>query len=178
MNVYYFTEKISLGDILFAIDLNGVIKELWLGKQVAIHKMPVQDDVINSENVPLKTLHSKEKLIAQLTAYEEGQIFAFDLNFAPAGTLFQQEVWEMLLKIPYGSCRTYGDIANDIAKKRGLTKFSAQAVGQAIGKNPLSILIPCHRVIGKSGDLIGYSGGIDIKKGLLEIEKKGVCRRG
>lgn len=86
------------------------------------------------------------------------------------GTEFQKEVWEILLAIPYGTTRTYGDIAAQIAKKRNLSRMSAQAVGQAVGHNPISIIVPCHRVVGSNGNLTGYAGGIDKKVKLLELE--------
>lgn len=86
------------------------------------------------------------------------------------GTPFQKIVWKILLKIPYGSTATYGEIASEIARRLGKSKMSAQAVGQAVGQNPIPIIIPCHRVIGTNGNLTGYRGGIDIKIKLLEIE--------
>ena len=79
-------------------------------------------------------------------------------------------VWNELCKIPYGKTITYGELANRIAKFRGLEKMSAQAVGTAIGHNPISIIIPCHRVVGKNGQLTGYAGGIDVKAKLLKLE--------
>ena len=86
------------------------------------------------------------------------------------GTDFQREVWEILLTIPYGTTTTYGEIAAQIAKKRKLRRMSAQAVGQAVGHNPISILVPCHRVVGWNGNLTGYAGGIDKKIRLLSLE--------
>ncbi len=88
------------------------------------------------------------------------------------GTQFQHSVWERLRKIPYGATVTYGELAAEIASKRGIKRMSAQAVGGAVGKNPISIIIPCHRVIGANGSLTGYNGGIEIKEKLLEIERK------
>ncbi|AFV03622.1 Methylated-DNA--protein-cysteine methyltransferase [Dehalobacter sp. DCA] len=93
-----------------------------------------------------------------------------DLCLAPVGTDFQKTVWEILLQIPYGKVITYGEIAQRIALVRGLTTMSAQAVGSAVGHNPISILIPCHRVIGGNGKLTGYAGGLDKKKALLRLE--------
>lgn len=87
------------------------------------------------------------------------------------GTDFQKEVWEILCTIPYGKTITYGEIARIIAKKRGVTRISAQAVGGAVGHNKISIIVPCHRVIGANGQLTGYAGGIDRKRGLLKLEK-------
>ena len=81
-------------------------------------------------------------------------------------------MWELILNVPFGETITYGEIANIIAKERGIIKMSAQAVGNALNKNPIYIIIPCHRVIGKGGNLVGYGGGIDNKKILLELERK------
>ena len=89
----------------------------------------------------------------------------------PIGSAFRQSVWEILLKIPYGQTITYGDIARQLAAKRGLANMSAQAVGGAVGHNEISIIIPCHRVVGSSGSLTGYAGGIDKKVKLLELER-------
>lgn len=86
------------------------------------------------------------------------------------GTEFQLDVWSILKDIPYGQTRTYGVIAKIIGEKRG-KKMSSQAVGQAIGKNPISIIVPCHRVIGSNQKLVGYNGGVDKKEFLLNLEK-------
>lgn len=86
------------------------------------------------------------------------------------GTDFQQEVWAILLTIPYGQTCTYGDIAKLIAEKRGIARMSAQAVGGAVGHNPISIIVPCHRVLGSDGSLTGYAGGIERKIALLSLE--------
>ncbi len=89
------------------------------------------------------------------------------------GTSFQKEVWKLLLEIPYGKTVTYGDLARKMAVKRNKDKMSSQAIGQAVSKNPISIIVPCHRVIGTNGNLVGYAGGIDKKKSLLELEMHG-----
>ena len=87
------------------------------------------------------------------------------------GTPFQLSVWEILKKIPYGKTTTYGEIAKEIAAQRGLPRMSAQAVGGAVGHNKISILIPCHRVVGAGGNLTGYAGGLGRKEKLLALEK-------
>ena len=87
------------------------------------------------------------------------------------GTAFQQLVWELLLKIPYGKTVTYRELARSIDAIKGSGRMSSLAVGGAVGKNPVSILIPCHRVVGTKGSLTGYAGGIDKKVRLLELEK-------
>lgn len=95
-------------------------------------------------------------------------------DFMPAvhleGTPFRLQVWELLKKIPYGQTMTYGQIAEEIKEKRGLASMSAQAVGGAVGHNPISIIIPCHRVVGTDGSLTGYAGGIEKKSLLLTLE--------
>lgn len=92
-----------------------------------------------------------------------------DLPLAPRGNAFRQRVWEILRTVPKGQTRTYGGIAKQIAQKTG-GKMSAQAVGNAVGHNPISIIIPCHRVVGANGNLTGYAGGLDIKIKLLTLE--------
>ena len=86
------------------------------------------------------------------------------------GTDFQKDVWDILCAIPYGQTMTYGAIADQLAKKRGLSRMSAQAVGGAVGHNNLSIIVPCHRVVGSDGSLTGYAGGIERKTFLLNLE--------
>ncbi|XKM12527.1 methylated-DNA--[protein]-cysteine S-methyltransferase [Orbaceae bacterium ac157xtp] len=92
------------------------------------------------------------------------------LNLAPIGGEFRQLVWQELCEIPYGEVTTYGNIAKTVAKKMGKTSMSAQAVGGAVGRNPISIIIPCHRVVGSNRSLTGYAGGLDKKIELLTIE--------
>ena len=105
-----------------------------------------------------------------LDCYFEKQVPSFLPKIKLEGTPFQKEVWEILLSIPYGESMTYGEIASIIALKRGLNKMSSQAIGQAITKNSISIIVPCHRVIGKNNALTGYAYGIENKKMLLELE--------
>ena len=93
-----------------------------------------------------------------------------DLPLAPTGSEFRQEVWRILCEIPYGKVTTYGQIAKEMAVRMGKERISSQAVGGAVGHNPISIIIPCHRVVGASGSLTGYSGGVAMKIQLLELE--------
>lgn len=93
-----------------------------------------------------------------------------ELRLAPKGTEFQKEVWKILREIGWGEALSYGEIAERIARQCGMEKMSAQAVGQAVGKNPIPIIVPCHRVIGKDGKLTGYTGGTEKKVWLLEHE--------
>ena len=105
--------------------------------------------------------------IRQLTAYFSGTLKTFTIKTAPTGTPFQQKVWRALRTIPYGKTVSYGEIAKTIGQPR-----ASRAVGAANGKNPLSIIVPCHRVIGSSGKLVGYGGGLPIKDTLLTLERK------
>lgn len=95
---------------------------------------------------------------------------AAELDLAPEGSSFQREVWKILCEIPYGQVTTYGEIAKKIAQKRMLKSMSAQAVGGAVARNPISVIIPCHRVVGSDKSLTGYAGGIDKKRRLLALE--------
>ena len=101
----------------------------------------------------------------QLVEYLAGARTVFDLPLAPEGTAFERTVWEALLTIPYGEVRSYGQIAAQIGRPA-----ACRAVGRANGLNPISIFIPCHRVVGANGKLTGYAGGLDMKKKLLELE--------
>lgn len=105
-----------------------------------------------------------------LDRYFQGDPAPVQIPLAPHGTAFQTLVWEILLTIPYGVTRTYGDIAREMAVRLGKDRMSAQAVGGAVGRNPISILIPCHRVVGSHGQLTGYAGGLDKKEWLLRHE--------
>ena len=152
-----------IGGILIAADESG-LTGLWFDgeKYYANHLDPEHEE--------------KNTLILQqtkkwLTIYFSG----IEPNFLPPihmiGTPFQLTVWEILQKIPYGKTVTYGEIAREIAKQKGLSRMSAQAVGGAVGHNEISIIIPCHRVVGTNGSLTGYAGGIDKKVQLLTLEK-------
>ena len=92
------------------------------------------------------------------------------LPLAPRGTAFQTLVWDLLLEIPYGQAKTYGQLAREAASRLGKERMSPQAVGNAVGRNPISIVVPCHRVLGAGGSLTGFSGGLDRKKFLLDLE--------
>lgn len=105
-----------------------------------------------------------------LDAYFQGENLPPEIPLVPKGTDFQKAVWKILLTIPFGETRTYGDIAREMALRRGIEKMSAQAVGQAVGKNPINILVPCHRVVGAIGQLTGYSCGLEKKIWLLQHE--------
>ena len=106
-----------------------------------------------------------------LDIYFSGKEPDFTPPLHPIGSAFRQSVWEILLQIPYGKTTTYGEIARQLSEKMGLSRMSAQAVGGAVGHNEISIIIPCHRVVGTNGSLTGYAGGIDKKGKLLKLEQ-------
>jgi methylated-DNA-[protein]-cysteine S-methyltransferase len=108
-----------------------------------------------------------------LDLYFSGKIPDFTPPLAPSGTAFRKEVWEILLTIPFGRTMTYGEIAGLLARRKGLSSMSAKAVGGAVSRNPISIIIPCNRVIGAGGGLTGYAGGLERKEKLLALEKAG-----
>lgn len=103
----------------------------------------------------------------QLEEYFAGKRQTFDLPLVPKGTTFQREVWQALLRIPYGETTTYGALAVAIGRPK-----AARAVGMALNKNPIPIIIPCHRVVGSNGSLTGFAWGIEAKKYLLDLEQK------
>jgi methylated-DNA-[protein]-cysteine S-methyltransferase len=109
---------------------------------------------------------------AQLTEYFAGQRRAFDLPLAPRGTGFQRLVWEALTRIPHGETRSYRELACSLGRPS-----ACRAVGAANGQNPISIIVPCHRVIASNGDLTGYAGGLAAKRWLLDHERAPVARR-
>ncbi len=106
----------------------------------------------------------------QLAAYFAGEWTWFDLPLATVGTPFQQAVWRQLVDIPYGQTRSYGQIAQALGKPS-----ASRAVGMAVGRNPWSVIVPCHRVLGSSGQLTGYAGGLDRKRRLLALESEPAC---
>ena len=109
-----------------------------------------------------------------LDVYFSGKAPDFTPPLRMKTTKFRKDVWEILLTIPYGQTMTYGEIADRIAKRKGLRKMSARAVGGAVGHNAISLIIPCHRVVGANGRLTGYAGGIDKKARLLEMEEANI----
>lgn len=111
-----------------------------------------------------------KETIKWLDIYFSGAEPDFTPPLSPKGSEFRKAVWDILLQIPYGSLITYGDIAKKLAKETGKESMSAQAVGGAVGHNPISIIIPCHRVVGSGGSLTGYAGGIETKLKLLTLE--------
>lgn len=118
-----------------------------------------------------KSLPIFEQVVRWLDIYFSGKVPKFTPPLLMETTPFRKAVWEIMLTIPYGKTMTYGEIADRIAKQKGLSKMSAQAVGGAVGHNSISLIIPCHRVVGTNGSLTGYAGGIDKKVRLLTLEQ-------
>lgn len=128
-----------------------------------------------SEKYMNQATDATEQAVRWLDIYFHNKIPDFTPPLLLNGTDFRMTVWKMLLDIPYGETVSYGDIARTIAKQRGIEKMSAQAVGNAVGHNPISIIVPCHRVVGSKGSLTGYGGGIERKKELLRMESNVVA---
>lgn len=105
---------------------------------------------------------------AQLAEYFRGEREGFDVALRPAGSAFELAVWEQLTRIPYGETRSYGQVARAVGEPGG-----AQAVGPACGRNPLAVVVPCHRVVGADGGLVGFGGGLPRKRFLLDLEQRG-----
>ena len=159
----YTTEYLSpLGTITLACDEEAIIG-LWFNGQKHFGNI-----------LPPDTQEREKPLLKEakkwLDVYFSGEEPKFTPRLHPGGSSFRQAVWKILLEIPYGQTVTYGEIAGRIAKMQNTSHMSAQAVGGAVGHNEVSIIIPCHRVVGTNGSLTGYAGGIDKKIALLELE--------
>ena len=152
-----------LGGILLAADEIGLTGSWFDGEKYF------------ADNLPAEHTGRQTPILAEaarwLDIYFTGKEPDFTPPLHPIGSAFRQAVWEILLQIPYGQTTTYGEIARQLAEKQGLEQMSAQAVGGAVGHNEISVIIPCHRVVGTSGSLTGYAGGIDKKVKLLELER-------
>lgn len=155
-----------LGGIIIAGSRNAVTGLWFDGQKYCAAGLDPEHEECTEENI----LPVFQEVRRWLDRYFRGQEPGFLPPLDPKGTAFQKSVWDILLTIPYGTTMTYGQIASRIASEQGLPHMSAQAVGGAVGHNPISILIPCHRVIGSSGSLTGYAGGIERKIRLLEME--------
>ncbi len=151
-----------LGRIILAADKTG-LTGLWFEGQKYFSLCP-------GKECEEKELPVFEQAQEWLDIYFSGKEPKLKLPLHFTGSEFQNEVWELLCQIPYGQTTTYGDIAKQMAEKKGLAKMSPRAVGGAVARNKISIIVPCHRVIGKDGSLTGYAGGIDKKIALLKME--------
>ena len=151
-----------LGGILLAADEIGLTGLWFNGQKYFARSLPAGYTEQNTQAL------SEAK--RWLEVYFTGKKPDFMPPLHIVGSAFRRAVWEILLQIPYGKTTTYGEIARQLAKKQKLPRMSAQAVGGAVGHNEISIIIPCHRVVGTNGSLTGYAGGIDKKIKLLELE--------
>ena len=128
-----------------------------------------------ADNLPAEHIERETPILVEAKCWLDVYFTGNEPDFKPplhiVGSAFRQAVWELLLQIPYGQTVTYGELARQLAEKQGLARMSAQAVGGAVGHNPISLIIPCHRVVGTHGSLTGYAGGIDKKIMLLELEQ-------
>lgn len=151
-----------LGGILLAADEIGLTGLWFNGEKYFANNLPAEPA---GQETP--TLLNAKRW---LELYFSGKEPNFLPPLHPVGSAFRQQVWKILLQIPYGQTTTYGQIARQLAKQRGVAKISAQAVGGAVGHNEISVIIPCHRVVGTNGSLTGYAGGINKKIELLKLE--------
>lgn len=163
--LYTTTYKSPIGNLLIASKDNKLVG-LWIENQkYYLSNIKEKLEVDNKLEILVKTKQ-------WLDEYFCGKNPNFsELNISPDGSEFRKSVWEILKEIPYGEVITYNSIAKKLAKQKGIKRMSAQAVGGAVAHNPISIIIPCHRVIGTNGSLTGYAGGIARKIYLLEHEK-------
>lgn len=162
MTKYFYEYTSPLGDMTVVADDTALIGLYFVGQKY----YPA-----NLSDCEQKLTNVIKETISLLDKYFAGERVVFDIPLKMEGTEFQRKVWQILLTVPYGKTMTYGDIAKLLAKDMGLSTMSAQAVGGAVGRNRISIIIPCHRVIAANGNLTGYAGGIDKKERLLKIEK-------
>ena len=160
---YIYSYQSPLGGITMASD-GTALTGLWFDEQKYFAEGL-------TETAAAKTLPVFDETVRLLDIYFGGRRpdFTPPLNLEK-GTAFRKEVWDLLLKIPYGQTTTYGKLAAQIAAKHGQKRMSAQAVGGAVGHNPISLIVPCHRVVGTGGSLTGYAGGLAKKLALLKLE--------
>ena len=161
--VYVQNYASPVGDMLLAADESGLTGVWFDGEKFFADNLSTEH-----EEKETATLASAKRW---LDIYFSGREPDFTPPLHPVGSAFRLKVWNILLKIPYGQTITYGEIARQLAEKQGLARMSAQAVGGAVGHNEISVIIPCHRVVGTNGSLTGYAGGIDKKIRLLELER-------
>jgi len=163
--MYYSTNYPSpVGILTLACDGEHLVG-LWIEGQ-KYHGSTISEEMTEKDGMPV--FDDAKKWLDRYFAGEKPAIS--ELQLAPIGSEFRQKVWRILCEIPYGQIITYGDIAKKMAAKTHKKSMSSQAVGGAVGHNPISIIIPCHRVVGSNGSLTGYAGGIDTKIKLLEME--------
>lgn len=154
-----------IGDLLLAARDPYALGGLWIEGQKYFPKLTGEKPV-GLEELPV-FLQTGQWLDRYFAGERPG---VSELQLAPSGSEFAKSVWNIMKEIPYGGTTTYGKIAEQIARERGVARMSAQAVGGAVGHNPILIIFPCHRVVGSNGSLTGYAGGMDRKVKLLEHE--------
>ena len=159
---YYFEYESPIGLLLIKSDGENIT---WLGVKGQKYFVDSLEESKKDATLPV-FIATKQ----WLDIYFSGENPTFTPPLAPKGGVFREAVWSILSDIPYGEVVTYGDIAKIIAQQRGVARMSAQAVGGAVGHNPISIIIPCHRVVGANGSLTGFASGIEAKIMLLETE--------
>lgn len=164
---YTYHYKSPLGGITLASD-GEALTGLWFDGQKYFGST-----LISSSEPPQKKPAVFEQTVRWLDIYFSGKAPDFTPQLSMQTTSFRRAVWEVMLTIPFGQTMTYGEIADKIADGNFVSKTSARAVGGAVGHNAISLIIPCHRVVGANGKLTGYAGGIDKKIWLLEMEKSG-----
>ncbi len=166
--IYYKTTyKSPLGELTIASNADN-ITGVWLEGQKNFEASIKNNTILKNNN--LKVFIQTKEWLNRYFNKERPEIS--EIPMAPAGTHFQLDVWNILCKIPYGKTMTYKEIAEILANKYNKKSMSAQAVGGAVGHNPISIIIPCHRVIGSNGKLTGYAGGLNNKIKLLKLENE------
>lgn len=163
--MYYSTTYPSLVGTITLAAGGGNLVGLWMEGQ-KYHGATIPQDMAENNDMPV--FIAAKKWLDRYFAGKRPHLS--ELPLAPIGTEFRQGVWGILCEIPYGKVITYGDIAKKMAVKMGKENMSGQAVGGAVGHNPISIIIPCHRVVGANGSLTGYAGGVGTKAKLLELE--------
>jgi methylated-DNA-[protein]-cysteine S-methyltransferase len=164
MRIYSTWLDSPLGELWLASDANNLIG-LWFEGQ-KYFAASLSENMIEDPSFPI--FHFTQRWLDDYFSGKKPLIA--DLPLAPQGSEFRKAVWDVLCAIPYGQTITYGEIAKIIATQRKMPHMSSQAIGGAVGHNPISIIIPCHRVVGANGSLTGYAGGIDKKIKLLELE--------
>lgn len=161
---YCYIYNSPIGELTIASNQQNIVG-LWIDKQK--YYMDILQDKEYQEK-ETEVIKGAKKWLDKYFNKEKPEIEELPIELI--GSNFRKQVWKILTEIPYGKVITYGDIARQIAKQKGIKTMSAQAVGGAVGHNPISIIIPCHRVVGRNGNLTGYAGGIKTKTKLLELE--------
>lgn len=158
------------GHMVCLFSKEGVLLGLWFENQKFFPKIDETAIWIDEKCLNKSVLTAYVQLKKELSEYETGKRQSFSIPYSLEGTPFRLMVWGVLNQIPFGETRTYGEIAKSVAFLMGRESMSSQAVGNAIGHNPISIIVPCHRVIGANRQLVGYAGGLDKKEALLTHE--------